>query len=127
MGNDTYSGPYSEPIGTVLTTHPGPTLATADRLRELVRLIGPRWDVLGMLDAVLYDWEPRLAALVPPIPATPAVGRGQDGEGDILAGIGRSELDAVRTPSQAPHVGRLIFGDEPYEFHRKARGGKGRR
>ncbi len=89
MGNDTYLA--TDP------THKGPTLATAARLRELVRLIGPRWDVLRLLDAVLYDWEPRLAALVPPIPAV-----------------------AVQTPSQPVKPG-LVFGDEPYEFRRKGK------
>lgn len=97
-------------------------MATANRLRELVRLIGPRWDVLGLLDAVLYDWEPRLAALVPPIPATPGMRHGLDGEGDVAAGIGRAEIGAVRTPSQARGSGGLIFGEEPYEFHRKPKG-----
>lgn len=107
MGND----PYSELIGTILTTHPGPTQATANRLRELVRRIGPAWDVLGLLNAILYDWEPRLAALVPPLPPV-----------DSPKG-----LEAAQHPPQAPQSHKLVFGEEPFEIRFKARKGRGRR
>lgn len=107
MGND----PYSELVGTILTTHPGPTLATADRLREMVRRIGPDWDVLGLLNAILHDWEPRLAALVPPIPAV--------GSQNGLAG--------VQTPSRPVLSHKLVFGEEPYEIRFKAGKSRGRR